>query len=131
MLLLTSGSRPASVFYRGGEVRIDIHDATFLRTNGLFLSDLQAYHPDTRFHHTARRKGSLHRNRDYKADRFIRILKAYRNWRGSESRWYAMFGLLPPKGRLLTVRSRATSDDGYRKPGRARGSWFAAGGRST
>jgi len=45
-LLLSARERPASVFFRGGEVRIGVHDAWHSRTLKRLKADIVALHPD-------------------------------------------------------------------------------------
>jgi len=108
MLLITAGQRPASVYHRGGEVRIDIHDAMFTRTNGQFLADLQAMHPDTMIQHNHRRRYAFHGSRkEWTGYGFASVMRTYKAWLAKEKKWYAVFGLLPPKSRKVVHRTGA------------------------
>src|SRR5262249_46290804 len=73
-LLLAQGERPASVFWRGGEVQIHTHDAWHTRTKQLFVADIQALHPDSY-------RNFNYRRRAHRAGRACaRAIAAYKAW---------------------------------------------------
>ncbi len=81
--LLTAGIRPASIWYDGLEVRIDLRDRWHCLTCRHYLSIMQRTHPDR----PASRTGSL----------FRLASKALRNYRKRELKWYARRGLNLPR----------------------------------
>src|SRR2546426_1984041 len=92
-LLLTAGERPASVFFRGGEVRIDIHDAWHERTLRRLKADIVALHPDKALSGFRRRGNMSHLVPKATAYRYAqRNLKL---WMWEQTQWYATFGLKP------------------------------------
>ncbi len=93
-LLLTAGERPASVYYRGGEVRIDVHDAWHERIFRRLKADIVALHPDKALSGFRRRRNMR---------RVITVATAYkyaqRNlylWMLEQELWYDTYGLKPP-----------------------------------
>lgn len=100
-LLITAGLRPASVFYRNGEVRILEHDEWYHTRRLRMLEDLKALHPDTSKFHEARRDSTLIPATCYRPvnlgrtfDYAVHILGV---WEAEQEKWYAVFGLKPPK----------------------------------
>lgn len=95
MKLLTAGPRPASVYFRGGEVMIYIHDLYYSTMRRRILADLAAFHPDSG---SRRRRRVMDRPRT-QATQFKVVLDHYQVWLREQRQWYAAFGLLPPKHR--------------------------------
>jgi hypothetical protein len=92
-LLLSAGERPASVFFRGGEVRIDVHDAWHERTLRRLKADIVALHPDKALS-GFRRRGHMCRLVT-KATAFQYAQRNLKLWIWEETQWYATFGLKP------------------------------------
>lgn len=95
MNLITAGDRPASVFYRGGEVRIDVHDAWYSRLRNRMLADLRALHPDTAGFHDDRRTYRGYGFTNGAAFRYASRL--FKSWQAEQREWYAEFGMTPPR----------------------------------
>ena len=92
-LLLSAGERPASVFFRGGEVRIDVHDAWHERTLRRLKADIVALHPDKALSGFRRRRSTSRSVTTADAYRYAqRNLKL---WMWEQMQWYATFGLKP------------------------------------
>jgi len=92
-LLLSAGERPASVFFRGGEVRIDVHDAWHERTLRRLRADIVALHPDKALS-GFRRRGNMARLIP-KATAYRYAQRNLKLWMWEETQWYATFGLKP------------------------------------
>ncbi len=93
-LLLTAGPRPASVFYRGGEVRIDVHDAWHERTFRRLKADIVALHPDKALS-GFRRRGKMSRHIT-KATAYKYAQRNLTLWMWEQEMWYGTYGLKPP-----------------------------------
>lgn len=89
MLLITAGDRPASVWYRNGEVFIHAHDEQYLRMCRHMLALLRQAHPD--------RNAACKDGRRRNGTGFTRIKHALVSYQRQERAWYAMLGLKPPK----------------------------------
>ena len=87
-LLLSAGERPASVFFRGGEVRIDVHDAWHERTLRRLKADIVALHPDKAMSGFRRRR-NMSRLVTKATQRNLQL------WMWEQTQWYATFGLKP------------------------------------
>jgi len=92
-LLLSAGERPASVFFRGGEVRIDVHDAWHERTLRRLKADIVALHPDKALSGFRRRRKM--RRSVTKATLYKYAQRNLRRWIAEQIQWYATFGLKP------------------------------------
>ena len=92
-LLLSAGERPASVFFRGGEVRIDVHDAWHERTLRRLRADIVALHPDKALS-GFRRRGNMSRLVP-KATAYRYAQRNLKLWMWEQTQWYATFGLKP------------------------------------
>lgn len=93
LLLLSEGERPASVFFRGGIVRIDVHDEWHERTLKRLKADIVALHPDKALSGFRRRRNS--RRQVAKAIAFEYAQRNLKRWMSEEVQWYAAFGLKP------------------------------------
>src|SRR3989344_6376516 len=96
ILLITAGSRPASVFFRGGFVRIDVHDAWYKRTLRRLKADIVALHPDKVISGFRRRRPFPHRRINL-ATAYNQALRSLQIWKREQEEWYAEFGLESPK----------------------------------
>lgn len=94
-LLLSAGERPASVFFRGGEVRIDVHDSWHERTFRRLKADIVALHPDKALS-GFRRRGNMSRSVT-KATAYNYAQRNLKLWMWEEAAWYSTFGLKPPR----------------------------------
>lgn len=94
-LLLSAGERPASVFFRGGEVRIDMHDAWYRSTLRRIKADIVALHPDMA-NNGFRRRREMCRT-VIKATVFKYAQRNLKSWMREQDEWYATFGLMPPR----------------------------------
>jgi hypothetical protein len=97
MTLITAGPRPASVFFRGGEIMIRTHDIYHITMRRRMLRDLHDLHPDGGARRRIKQsiaKGSI----------FRQALSHYRTWLGEERRWYRVFSLSPPTLAMFKVR---------------------------
>ena len=92
-ILLSAGERPASVYYRGGEVRIDVHDAWHERTFRRLKADIVALHPDKALS-GFRRRGNMSRL-VVKATAYKYAQRNLTLWMWEQEAWYATFGLKP------------------------------------
>lgn len=140
-LLLTAGSRPASVAYRGGEVNILAHDEWYAARRTRMLADLRALHPDTaKFNENRRAVSDTPKNfgdvRFKLTGRtFAYATRVLEIWEAEQKRWYAVFGLTPPRhanqrvptGNMIGLWTNLTNKGGDYKPplktARARSRW--------
>ncbi len=93
--LLSAGERPASVFFRGGEVRIDVHDAWHEHILRRLKADIVALHPDKALS-GFRRRGNMSRLVT-KGNAFRYAQRNLKLWMWEQTQWYATFGLKPPR----------------------------------
>jgi hypothetical protein len=93
LLLLSEGERPASVFFRGGIVRIDVHDEWHERTLKRLKADIVALHPDKALTGFRRRRNN--RRLVAKAIAFKYAQRNLKRWMSEQMQWYAAFGLKP------------------------------------
>jgi hypothetical protein len=85
--------RPFYVHFEGGKLYISAHDAFHLEKEREFRRLIRAAHPD--------RNHCI-----WAAARTRKLLKARKRWEEKEARWYARFGLEPPRGKPQRAGSR-------------------------
>lgn len=109
-VLITAGARPASVYYRGGEVRVDIHDEWYLRSRKRMLEDIKALHPDTASAHQDRRSIDSGGTRDtVNGHTYNQAAGVLKHWEAEQKTWYATFDLEPPRHRRERSAEPATT----------------------
>ena len=100
MMALTAGERPASIYYRGGEVRIDVHDAWYLAECARLMAIMRHLHPDRN------RQRTKHNTGFRRACQYLRRFQ-----REQQALWYDEFGLNAPRFRkqgLPSVKAKRT-----------------------
>ena len=88
--LITAGERPASIWFRGGMVRIDIHDAWYLAHYQNLMLIARRTHTDCGINATGR---------NLTGATFRTIMRMLRTFIIEQTYWYAKFGLTPPRFR--------------------------------
>lgn len=127
--------RPTILFYKGGYVNIEVHDAYYLAEKKAWKRRLARQHPDRLRQIAEERKihNEAHREfRRYKRAKaaiatpatrfktvapykrvtgavFRELVVRRRNWLRLEVAWYAQFGLEPPDGKVAIVEAQQGS----------------------
>lgn len=76
--------RPLYVLYEGGRLYVSAHDRYYLEIRRGFKLKIRAAHPDVN-------------HRSWATGRTRKLLRDREHWQEQEGRWYAHFGLDPPK----------------------------------
>lgn len=97
--LITAGSRPASVAYRGGIVYIHHHDVWYLKIRQAMLDDIMALHPDTKRQFAFRRRNGQCNDADGTHRVLKHMMRLYVQWMANQRLWYKEFKMQPPKFR--------------------------------
>lgn len=87
LALLTTGTRPASIAYRGGCVNIACHDDWFAKCKRSMLAELKHLHPDREMARGCKRGKFC----------FLRMSEHFQQFMREQLNWYSTFGLLPPR----------------------------------
>lgn len=100
MQLITAGERPASVWFNGYELRIDVHDAFYIRTCRHLLALMASTHPD---------RGENKNHKRLTGHTFLKAGTSLRSFRATESVWYGKRGLKPPRTPVGALHANPTN----------------------
>jgi hypothetical protein len=97
MLLITAGVRPASIWHRGAEIMIYVHDEWYIQRCRYLLAEMKATHPD---------RGTNRWGRQLTGQTFISRHRTLLRFKKDQAVWYKEFRLNPPKVSISACERR-------------------------